>query len=174
LGFAIKLYTNATPSLEVGDNATTILGEDSEPQPDLTLRRLPEYGGHSHVNAEGYVEGPPELLAEIAYSSVSLDLHAKRDDYKQAGVLEYLVVCLEEPELRWFHFPSASTIKPGKDGIGRSKAFPGLWLDGSALLARNTARVVEVVQQGLASKEHAAFVKKLEKAHRPPKPQSEP
>src|SRR5437870_3691569 len=45
LGVALELYAAGTPGVEAGDNATTILGEESEPQPDLTLRTLAEYGG---------------------------------------------------------------------------------------------------------------------------------
>jgi hypothetical protein len=39
--------------------------------------------------------------------------------------------------------------------------FPGLWLDPAALLRRDGKRVREVLDQGLATPEHAAFVAKL-------------
>jgi hypothetical protein len=57
-------------------------------------------------------------------------------------------------------------IVPDSQGTYRSGIFPGLWLDGPAFLERNSARVSEVVQQGLASPEHAAFVKRLDAAKR--------
>src|SRR5689334_8753025 len=38
-------YMVATPGTELLDNATMILGEDNEPQPDLSLRILSEWGG---------------------------------------------------------------------------------------------------------------------------------
>src|SRR5262249_1552376 len=85
------LYENATPGVEVLDNTTTILGETSEPQPDLTLRILPEWGGRSETTAEDYVQGGPELLAEISHGTKRLDLDFKRLDYEKAGVLEYVV-----------------------------------------------------------------------------------
>jgi Uma2 family endonuclease len=166
LGLALELYASATPGVEAGDNATSILGEESEPQPDLALRLLPEYGGQSRENAERYIEGAPELLAEIAYSTRSLDLNQKRQDYENAGVMEYLVLCIEEQELHWFHFPSGKAIRPNRQGISCSKVFPGLWIDAQALLARNSARVAAVIQQGLASPQHATFVKRLERAYR--------
>src|SRR5262249_43328177 len=50
LGLALELYASGTPGVEAGDNATAILGEESEPQPDLALRILPEYGGRSRLN----------------------------------------------------------------------------------------------------------------------------
>src|SRR5206468_1152416 len=34
LSMVLKLYASRTPGLELLDNATTILGEESEPQPD--------------------------------------------------------------------------------------------------------------------------------------------
>lgn len=99
LNGAFFVYNSATPGVEVLDNATTILGEESEPQPDLEMRILPDFGGQSKNTVDDYVEGPPELMAEIAHSSRALDMHAKRDDYKRAGVVEYVVVCVQEREL---------------------------------------------------------------------------
>jgi Uma2 family endonuclease len=166
LGFALGLYRRATSGVGNMHNATTILGEESEPQPDLGLRILPAFGGRSTINDAGYFEGPPELLAEIAVSSRAIDMYGKRDDYEQAGVQEYLVLCVEEQELRWFHFHSGREIKPTAEGIYCSRVFPGLWIDGRALLARDSGRIAEVIQQGLASRQHAAFVKRLETARR--------
>jgi hypothetical protein len=160
------LYAAATPGVEVLDNATTILGEESEPQPDLELRILSQYGGQSRETHEDYVEGPPELMAEISHSTRAIDMHQKRDDYERAGVLEYVVLCLEEQELYWWHFPSGRAIKPDRQGISRSRVFPGRWIDGSALLARDTKRLIKVAEQGIASRAHGAFVKRLLAAHR--------
>lgn len=52
------------------------LGPNTEPQPDVYLRILPEHGGQSATTADDYVEGPPELIVEVSYSSWSLDLQA--------------------------------------------------------------------------------------------------
>jgi len=164
LGFAFELYSGYTTGVEVLHGATAILGEESEPQPDLGLRILPEFGGQSRTNAEEYVVGPPELLAEIAHSTRALDMHQKRLDYRQAGVAEDLVLCVEEQELHWFDFRGRRTLRPNGDGVYRSRVFPGLWIDGAALLARDSARVEQVLRQGLASKEHAGFVERLKKA----------
>src|SRR5437588_9739002 len=38
IGYLLGTYRRATPGVEVLHNATTILGEESEPQPDLGLR----------------------------------------------------------------------------------------------------------------------------------------
>jgi Uma2 family endonuclease len=163
LGFAFGLFRRHTLGVAVLHSATTILGEESEPQPDLGLRILPEYGGQSRTTPDKYVEGPPELLAEIAHSTRALDMHQKRLDYRLAGVAEYLVLCVEEQELHWFDFRGRRTIRPNSDEVYRSRVFPGLWIDGRALLARDSAQVELVLRQGLGSKEHAAFVQRLNK-----------
>lgn len=165
IGFALGLYRRATPGVEALHNATTILDEENEPQPDLGLRILPEYGGQSRTTDDDYVAGPPELLVEVAYSTRALALHAKRDDYQRTGVIEYLVLCVEEQEVHWFHFPSSRAIRPDRQGISRSRVFPGLWLDTAALLRFDSARVREVLEQGLASRPHAAFVRRLQRQH---------
>ncbi len=161
LSFVLSLYETGTPGVEVLDNATTILDERGEPQPDLALRILPEFGGQSRDTIDLYVAGAPELLTEIAHSSEAIDLHQRRDDYERTGVLEYLVLCIAEQELHWFHFPSGRTLSPNRQGIARSRVFPGLWIDIPALLARDSIRLMEVIQQGLASRSHIAFVKRL-------------
>jgi hypothetical protein len=166
IGLVLQLYEIATPGVEVMHNGTVILGEHSEPQPDLGLRVLEDFGGQSRLAANQCVEGPPELLVEIAYSSRALDMHAKRKDYQIAGVLEYLVVCIEEQEVHWFHFPTGQTLRPDRRGILRSRVFPGLWLDPAAWLRLDGARLRQVAEQGLASRAHAAFAKRLQRQHR--------
>ncbi|GAA6614321.1 hypothetical protein NUACC26_000950 [Scytonema sp. NUACC26] len=54
-------------------------------------------------------------------------------------------------------------LSPGADGIIRSQVFPGLWLAVEALLNNQMVRVLEVVQAGLKSPEHTAFVQQLKK-----------
>jgi hypothetical protein len=166
LSTVLDLYAASTPGIELADNATVILGEESESQPDLMLRILTEYGGQSIVNEDEYYEGPAEFLAEIAHSTRALDMHRKKDDYEQAGVAEYLVLCVAEKELHWFDFRSGRKIKPDRQGIYRSRVFPGLWIDGPALLDRDTHRLTAALQQGLASRQHATFVKRLQAERR--------
>ncbi len=79
-------YNRFTPGVESMENGTTILGDDSEPQPDVTLRIIA--GGQTRATADGYVAGCPELVCEVANSSEAYDLHAKPDDYEQYGARE--------------------------------------------------------------------------------------
>ena len=85
------LYAARTPRVRVGDNATVRLDLDNEPQPDTHLRIDKEAGGNSAISEDDYLEGAPELVAEVAASSASIDLHAKRNAYRRNGVQEYIV-----------------------------------------------------------------------------------
>jgi Uma2 family endonuclease len=154
-------YKASTPGVEIADNMTAILGEESEPQPDLMLRLLKECGGQSDYNEEEYLVGAPEWVAEVAHTSRAIDMGRKRRDYLEAGVQEYVVLCVKEQELHWFHFPSRRKLKPDRNGVWKSRVFPGLWLDGPALLARDSARLMAAVQRGLATPEHAEFARRL-------------
>ena len=166
LAWIFGCYKCQTPGVCGADNTTTILGPDSEPQPDLSLRILPEYGGQSRSDEDDYLVGPPELVAEVADSSEDFDRRVKKVDYRKARVQEYLVLCLKEKALHWFDFRAGKKIVANRQGIHRSRVFPGLWIDATALLALDSQRQTRVLRQGLASREHAAFVKKLDAARK--------
>src|SRR5437868_4700209 len=61
LGSLLFAYESSTKGVQSGDNTTILLGEEGEPQPDLFLRILPEYGGQSRTTPDDYVDGAPEL-----------------------------------------------------------------------------------------------------------------
>ena len=164
LGVLFGIFAGHTPGVECGDNTTIILGEDDEPQPDLYLRVLPEYGGRSRTTADDYVEGAPELIAEVAHSSKAIDLHAKRDDYARHGVLEYLVLNAHDRRLHWFDLRAGQELVPDADGVYRVRTFPGLWIHGEALLDRDFQQMMATLNAGLATPEHAAFVSRLASA----------
>jgi hypothetical protein len=48
-----------------------------------------------------------------------------------------------------------------ENNVIRSRVFPELWLAAGDLLAGNMARVLSVLQEGLATPEHATFVQQL-------------
>jgi Uma2 family endonuclease len=154
------VYQSNTPGVEASDNTTVILGEYGEPQPDLYLRILPEYGGQSRTE-DDYVVGGPELMTEIGLSSRAMDLHGKKDDYARYGVLEYLVLCVRERQLRWFDLRANQELTADVDGIMRVRCFPGLWIHVEAVLAKNARQMLATLEQGLATPEHAAFVRQL-------------
>lgn len=162
LGAWLEAYERETPGVEAYDNATTILGPESEPQPGNSL--LIAVAGIGQTREEDdYIVGAPELAAEVSSSTEAIDLHTKKRDYQQEGVKEYVVAAVRQKRVFWFVARKGQfeELAAGTDGILRSEVFPGLWLDPAALLRLDTKRLLEVLQQGLATPEHAAFVKKL-------------
>jgi Uma2 family endonuclease len=157
----LAVYQAATPGVGGANNATSLMLDDA-PQPDLSLLILPEYGGRSGTEGS-YFSGALEFVAEVSASSASYDLHDKLDLYQAAGVQEYLVVLLFEQEVRWHELVDGryQVFSSDANGLWRSRVFPGLWLDGKALLAGNLRQVLDRLQDGLRSAEHERFVADL-------------
>ncbi len=154
-------YAAATPGVELADSATVRLDLENEVQPDALLRLE---GGGSRVGDDDYLEGAPELVVEIAASIAAYDLHDKKRAYMRNGVREYLAVQMYERRIDWFALRDEGYASlPVTDGILRSEVFPGLWLAVDAFWANDLARMLAVVQQGLATAEHAAVVARLTK-----------
>jgi Uma2 family endonuclease len=137
-------YASHHPETEALTNATVILDAENTFQPDALLRRLTEHGGLSRVNEDGYLAGPPELIAEIASSSASIDLRDKQRAYCRNGVREYLVWLVAEARLEWFCLEEDEyrLQVPDEQGELRSRIFPGLRLPIASLLAYDTAKVL--------------------------------
>lgn len=154
-------YMMQTRGVEAGDNASLLLSDESEPQPDLYLRVLPEFGGQSTTTDDDYVAGAPELIVEIALSSRSVDLFAKRADYHRYGVREYLVFVPREATVFWFDLTKNEERAQPSDGIIRSAEFPGLWLNIAAIMKQDHAAALATLQQGLATDEHRQLVERL-------------
>jgi Uma2 family endonuclease len=157
----LGIYVARTPGLDFGDNSTVRLDLDNEPQPDAHLRLA--RGGRSRVDADGYLEGPPELIVEVAASSASYDLHDKLRAYRRNGVQEYVVHRVDDGEVDWFALRGGAyeRLPAGASGVLRSAAFPGLWLDVPALLRDDLPALLATLGRGLAQPEHAAFVAAL-------------
>jgi hypothetical protein len=109
-------------------------------------------------------------VAEVASSSVSIDLNTKHDVYRRNEVREYLVWRVLEKAVDWLVLRGEQfqPLTPDSQGWLRSEVFPGLWLDPAALVRGDMPRVMEVVQLGIASPEHAAFVRRLAASRRLP------
>ncbi len=157
------MYEAATAGVVGGDDATVRLGPESEPQPDVLLMIPPRLGGRARVADDGYLEGGPELAVEVASSSASYDLQVKKDLYAEHGVAEYLVWRVRDQAVDWFTLRTGTyhRLTPAEDGILRSEAFPGLWLDPAALVSGDQAQVLAVLRLGLSSPEHAMFAAQL-------------
>ncbi|MBW4610098.1 MAG: Uma2 family endonuclease [Hassallia sp. WJT32-NPBG1] len=156
-------YKVSTPGVELGDNATVRLDLDNEPQPDVLLLIDEKLGGQAKISEDDYIEGAPELVAEVAASSASNDLYDKKRAYRRNGVQEYIVWQILENKVDWFSLQNDEYVKLEADanGVIKSRIFPGLWLDMTALLTGEMTKVLAVLQQGLNSTEHQAFVERL-------------
>ncbi|MCI0742528.1 MAG: Uma2 family endonuclease [Gemmataceae bacterium] len=153
------VYRHQTPRISGGDNSTLRLDMDNEVQPDAFLFIE---GGDAVVDTDDYVSGAPDVIGEIAASSVSIDLGKKFNVYRRNQVKEYVVWRVLDKAIDWFVLRDAEFVQlPLVEGIYKSERLPGLWLDADALVRRDFARVHAVLQQGLASPEHKAFVEKL-------------
>lgn len=153
-------YKIATPGVRLGDNPTVRLDFDNEPQPDAVLLIDPNCGGQIRLSDDGYIEGAPELVAEIAASSASIDLRDKKRVYRRNGVKEYLVWQVMEGRFDWFFLQDGEYISltPDAEEIIRSQVFPSLWLSVSGLLAGDMLEVITTLQTGLATPEHQQFL----------------
>jgi Uma2 family endonuclease len=156
-------YSLATPGVATGISATVRLGPDDVPQPDALLRILEEHGGRSRLTSKDYIEGAPELVAEIAASTASLDAREKLDSYRRAGVREYLLWRTVDKAINWWFLEDDEyrPMAPGPNGIFQSRVFPGLWLDSDAAIAGDGAKVLATLQDGMHSAEHATFLETL-------------
>ncbi|MBX9679324.1 MAG: Uma2 family endonuclease [Gemmataceae bacterium] len=159
----LGIYAGFTPGVESGDNGTVRLDLDNEPQPDAFLYLA--HGGQAKLDDDEYVSGAPELVAEVAASSASYDLHAKLNVYRRNKVREYFVWRVLDGEIDWFALQGSKYEKlPLVNGVIQSEVFPGLWLNLTSFLKADFPAVFNTLQQGLATAEHREFKAKI---HRP-------
>lgn len=133
-------YTDNRDALEAITPTSILLDDDNEPEPDAILF----FAHPDRYDAGGYFVGAPELVVEIAASSVSRDLHQKKRAYERNGVLEYLVWRTQDGAFDWFQLRDGTYVRrePGADGIIESEVFPGLRLDVPKLLAHDRRGVL--------------------------------
>jgi Uma2 family endonuclease len=155
-------YKISTPGVTSGDNSSIRLDLDNMPQPDLYVMILPTHGGQAKFSDDDYVEGSPELVAEVAASSVSFDLHQKLHVYRKHGVKEYFVWRTRDREFDHFVLRKDEYQRVSHpDGILRSEVFPGLHIDTAALLGNNPSLALQSLQKGIDSTEHQTFIAAL-------------
>jgi Uma2 family endonuclease len=157
IGSLLDHYRLQTPGVQIGSHATVILSADSEPQPDWMLW----IDRPGRVNADDYFVGAPELTVEVSHASRAVDLGPKLAMYRAAGVREYLVIVGEPRGLRWFDFVNGGELTADAAGVWRSRVFPGLWINGPALLTGESRASLATLNAGLATPEYAAWVATL-------------
>jgi Uma2 family endonuclease len=138
----LGVYVTERPDIMLEDNATVYLDGRVEVQPDASLWR--PASGRVLETEDGYLEGAPPLIVEVAASSVSYDLHQKREAYRRNGVVEYVVWRVVDQAIDWFRLQGGEyvLIAPDAEGIIESEQFPGLRLHVPSMLAGDRASVV--------------------------------
>ena len=138
----------AEHDLELLPNTTLLLDTENAFQPDAILCTPPRKGGRVWKNKAGYLCGSPELVVEIASSTVSIDLRDKLRVYRRLEVAEYLVWRTEDAEIDWFILEEGQYVKMKIDRHGklRSRVFPGLVLDVAAALAGDKKKVLAALK----------------------------
>lgn len=139
-------YTALHPEVSLHTDGSVRLDSDNEFQPDVFLRRI-----DSPLSAPGernLLDGAPELVIEVAVSSVSRDLFAKKHVYRRSGVPEYVVWRVRDRELDWFDLVDGDYVAraPAADGMMESRQFPGLKLDVAALRDGDLARLLAAIR----------------------------
>lgn len=159
----LGLYAAHTPGLELADNTTVRLDVNNEPQPDTLLRLEEACGGQSRISDDDYIEGAPELIVEIAGSTISYDLHDKLQVYRRHGVKEYIVWRVYDNAIDWFYLEEGQYIPliPNEKGLVESKIFPGLVLALGAILDHNLVEVLAQQQAQLSRENYLDYCRHL-------------
>ena len=164
----LLFYSAFTPGVRGEDSATVRLDLDNEPQPDVLLWIEPDAGGLARVSEDGYLEGAPELVVEVAAGSASIDMHDKLRAYRRNGVREYVVWRTREERIDWFELADGEyrPLPRGAGGVVRSRVFPGLRIAADALLKGNLAAALKEAERGVGSPEHREFAARLAERRR--------
>jgi Uma2 family endonuclease len=143
----MAVYAASHPGVSASDNASVLLDIDNEPQPDSCLRYVE--GGSSSLDAEGYIQGPPEFIFEVAASSTSIDMHAKKNAYRRNGVQEYAVWRVLDGAIDWWELQEGEylPLPPDDRGAIHSRVFPGLRLNVAKMLEGDLAAVLAEQQR---------------------------
>ena len=143
LGWLIA-YQLRHPGVQACTPATVLLDRHNEVEPDAMLMRI----SSDLMSSEGYTEGAPELIIEVANSSVSRDLHQKKTAYERNGVRDYIVWRVQDGAIDWFELRDGRFMlrEPDSLGIIESATFPGLRLNVAKALADDLAGVVAEIR----------------------------
>lgn len=107
---------------------------NSEPEPDITLARLPE----TRYDTQHPYPNDIYLLIEVSYSTLDYDLAPKKQAYAGAGIPEYWVIDLKNQQLRIFRNPQGNDYTDQTilhTGAIAALAFPQIQIQVERLLA---------------------------------------
>jgi Uma2 family endonuclease len=140
----VATYAARHPDVRSGSSATLFLAGDNEVQPDAFLFKSDPAGPGARIDRDGYIDGAPRLVVEVAASSVSYDLHDKMEVYRRNGVQEYIVWRVLDEAIDWFRLREGQYVRaePDARGVIESDVFPGLRLNVPKMLAGDHAGVL--------------------------------
>lgn len=108
--------------------AMRVPGIASVREPDLQFVR----GDRTHLLRETYVDGPADLVVEIASpESVGRDRGEKFVEYESAGIPEYWLIDPERQQAEFYQLAADGRYRlvvPDAEGDYRSAAVTGFWL----------------------------------------------
>jgi Uma2 family endonuclease len=144
----LSAYQARHPDLNLMDNVSLRPGGENEVQPDACLFRGPPIGNVRYVGNQ-YIEDVPELVVEVAVSSVSYDMFEKLRMYERAGVPEYVVWQVHDQRIIWFRLQDGRylPVEPDERGVIESSVFPGLRLAVATMLAGDNAGVLAELER---------------------------
>jgi Uma2 family endonuclease len=140
-------YASRQRGVELADNGTVFLGETSEVQPDACLFRFGPDG--PRLTPDDYLDGAPQLVLEVAASSVDYDLGTKLEVYRRNGVAEYVVWRVLDGAIDWFRLRGGQyeRVEPDERGVIESEIFPGLRLNVQKMLTGDIAGVLAELER---------------------------
>jgi Uma2 family endonuclease len=141
----IATYKARHPHVRAHTDGSVRLDADNQFQPDIFLWR--PGSGSAKPGEHNLLDGAPELVVEVAASSVSRDLFSKKHVYRRNGVREYIVWRVRDAEVDWFELTEGEYVRrePDAAGIIESAQFPGLKLNVPALLEGDLKAVLAEV-----------------------------
>ena len=136
----MQMLPEGRASLESGDHLTRAeLHRRYLTRPDIKKAELVEgivyVGGRVRIREHGEPN---------AASSVSYDLHQKKEAYCRNGVPEYVVWRVLDRAIDWFRLQNDQyvLIQPDANGLIESEQFPGLRLHTDSMLAGDLGAVL--------------------------------
>ena len=159
----LESYAQATPGVGFEKSPAVLLDRESVVQPDGALRVLPEFGGRTQISEKGCLLGAPELVAEVIFSRGINDLRTKLAAYRLNGVQEFIAWRFHERGIEWFQMERGGYVLnlPGPNNVLSSRAFPGLVVNATAMVAGDAAALRNTLKARLAAPEHLAYVRRL-------------
>ena len=150
LGNIVTTYGNAD-AIDFSDNSTVKL----DPQQCATARllhvltvgaRRTRQRSMTTVTSTGLRILLPKLLPPRRASTCTPNLKA----YQKNGVREYVVWRVIDEAVDWFVLENSQfqPLKADENGVYRSRAFPGLWLNVPALLRRDAEQLWATLDSG--------------------------